>query len=215
MTTMMPPSESARSFVMEDVSWDYYDHTLREIEAAGRHVRVTFDEGRMELMTLGDKHEWTKKVIARLIETYALEVDVAIFPKGSVTCRRKSLGKGLEPDESYYVSTPMPPISRGGLNLNKYPPPDLAIEVGITASSIEREPIYAALGIRELWRYDGDRVTSLHRSAEGTYIAADHSIAFPDLPMDVFNQFLKLALGESHAHAVKAFRDWARQQPRH
>ncbi len=212
MTTMTMQSVPARSFVMEDVSWDYYDHTLRELEAAGRHVRVTFDDGRMELMTVGDMHEWTKKAISRLIEIYALERDIPIFPKGSVTCRRRSLGKGVEPDESYYVNTPMPPISLGELNLNKYPPPDLAIEVDISESSIPREPIYAALGVGEIWRYDGQRVTPLHRSAEGTYIAADRSIAFPDLPMEIFNRFLKLALGEGHVQAIKDFRDWARGQ---
>lgn len=209
MTTTTSPA-SPSSFVHEGVSWDYYDHTLRELEATGRHVRVTYDDGRMELMTLGDLHEMVKATIGRLIETYALERDIPIVPKGSITCRRKSLGKGLEPDESYYVNTPMPPLSRGGLDLNKYPPPDLAIEVDISESSIDREPIYAALGVREIWRYDGERLSPLHRTAEGVYIPADHSLAFPDLPMEVLNRFLKMALSD-HAQAVKAFRDWVRQ----
>ncbi len=209
----MASGEAPRSFVLEDVSWDYYDHTLRELDAGGWHTHVTYDDGRMELRAVGDvMHQTAKATIARLIDTYALEADIPISPKGSITCRRKSLRKGLEPDESYYVHTPTPPLSRGELNLNKYLPPDLAIDVDISGSLIDREPIYAAMGIREVWRYDGKRLTPLHRTSEGTYIAADHSLAFPDLPMVVFNRYLKMAMGKGHAQAVKAFRDWAREQ---
>lgn len=39
------------------------------------------------------------------------------------------------------------------------PPPDLAIEIDITSSSLDRLAIYASLGITEVWRFDGDRLT--------------------------------------------------------
>lgn len=55
MTTAL--SSPTRRFVMEDVSWDYYDRTLHEIEASGRRMRITYDDGRMEYRVVGDEHE--------------------------------------------------------------------------------------------------------------------------------------------------------------
>lgn len=212
MTTMTVDPAPGQSIVLEDVSWDDYTRILYETEAAGLHTRITYDDGRMELMTTGDLHELVKSTMGRLLEVYALEMDIAIIPKGSLTCRRKALRKGLEPDECYYVNTQMPPVSRGELDLNRYPPPDFAIEVDISRSSIPREPIYAALGIREVWRYDGQRVIVLHRGDDGKYARATASIAFPMLPIEIFEHHLNMALGQGHAQAIRAFRDWAREQ---
>lgn len=209
MSTLL--STPPQSFVLEDVSWEYYDRTLRELEARHQHVRVTYDDGRMEFKTLGDEHERTKKTVARLIELYALEQDIPITGLGSITCRRKKLRKGLEPDECYYVNTPAPPMTRKELDLNKYPPPDLAVEIDITQGSIERQPIYEALRVREIWRFDGQRLSVLLRAEQGGYQSSDHSVAFPDLSLEQFNQFVSMAITGTQHEAVRAFRDWLRQ----
>jgi Uma2 family endonuclease len=208
MTTVL--SEPPQGFVLEDVSWEYYDRTLRELEARHQHVRVTYDDGRMEFMTIGDEHERAKKTIARLIEAYALERDIPITGLGSVTCRRKKLRKGLEPDECYYVVTPAPPIDRSQLDLNKYPPPDLAVEVDITSGSIPRQPIYAALGVREVWRFDGQQIIPMQLTPEGDYRPAEASSRLPELPMSELNRCLQIGLHQSQHEAVKALRDWVR-----
>jgi Uma2 family endonuclease len=213
MTTMVEESAAVGSFLLEGVSWKYYDQTLRELERAGRRLRVTYDDGRMEFMTLGDLHERAKSTIRRLIELYALERDIDILAMGSITCRRKSLKKGLEPDEAYYVNAPHPPVSEGELDLNQYQPPDLAVEVDISRSSIKRQPIYAALGVAEVWRYDGRALRVLRRDKKGKYVVSERSLAFRDLPMDVLNRHLKMSLGEGQAEAIKAFRDWVRANP--
>src|SRR5262249_28301372 len=44
------------------------------------------------------------------------------------------------------------------LALRVHPPPDLAIEVEVTHSSMDRMEIYATLGIPGLWRLDGDEL---------------------------------------------------------
>jgi Uma2 family endonuclease len=145
-------------FLMEDVSWRYYEQTVAEF--MDRHLRVTYDQGRMEIMTTGDTHELTKKVISRLLETYATEKDIPITGFGSVTCRKKNAKKGLDPDECYYVQTPPPAPTGKPLNLSKVPPPDFAIEIDVTNSSVPRQPIYAAFGVREIWRFDGEMLST-------------------------------------------------------
>lgn len=90
------------------------------------------------------------------------------------------------------------------------PPPDLAIEVDITSRSIAREPIYAALGIPELWRFVGLRLIVLHRGADGKYRAASKSNAFPFLPMDKFESFLLRLATEEQNPVLRKFRDWVK-----
>src|SRR5581483_8553560 len=123
MTIAPPKDAQQQQLVFERVSWDYYDRTVRELE--GSRQRVTYCQGRMEIMSPSNRHEGGKKHIARLLEVYALERDIPITGLGSVTCQRKDLQLGLEPDECYYVSTPPPPEEPVPLDLSRLPPPDL------------------------------------------------------------------------------------------
>ena len=50
------------------------------------------------------------------------------------------------------------------LILKRDPPPDLTIEIDISSPSVAKEPFYAALGVREIWRSDGSRIRCLHWS---------------------------------------------------
>ena len=61
------------------------------------------------------------------------------------------------------------------------PPPDLAIEVDITHSSIDRLPIFAAIGIPEVWRLAAGSLQFLHLQPDGSYQPRDPSLAFPTL----------------------------------
>ena len=210
-STLISPCEPEQHLLLDDVSWAYYDQTLRELD--GRHLRITFDQGRLEIMTVGDIHERVKTSAGRLLELYSLERDIPITGLGSITCRREDLQKGLEPDECYYVNRAAPPPTEGELDLHQYEAPDLAIEVDVTSSSIPREPIYAALNVLEVWRFDGSQIAVLRRQSTGKYLASADSAIFPDLPMDIFNRFLRLAIEGSQHKAAVAFRDWLRQNP--
>jgi Uma2 family endonuclease len=211
MTVLIEPPRRRTApierFVFDDVSWDYYLRTLHEL--GDRRVQVTYDDGRMEIMSPGNVHEYIKTVIGRFIETYAMEVNVRASGFGSVTTQKRSVRKGLEPDECYYVTTKSPRPKPGPLNLNKDPRPDLVVEVDITSRSVAREPIYAKFGIPELWRYDGEQIVVL-RLESGLYRAVDRSELFPDLPLKRLNHFLAKALAEDQHDALMAFRRWVR-----
>ena len=130
--------------ILDDVSWDLYERMLEEI--GDGHVRLTYDEGRLQIMSPGPTHERVKKVIARLIEAYSDEVGIAAEGFGSTTFRRKDLKKGLEPDECYYIQNHDAMLAKDELDLTIDPPPDLAVEIDISPPGVARQPIYGAAG---------------------------------------------------------------------
>ncbi len=66
------------------------------------------------------------------------------------------------------------------------PPPDLAVEDNyVTARSIERLPIYTALGVPELWRWHEDKLDLLRLDPAGQYGEVPASRALPGFPCEI------------------------------
>jgi len=57
--------------------------------------------------------------------------------------------------DCYYVQNAKAAVGKTEFDFDVDPPPNLAIQIDITHRSIPREPIHAALGIQELWRFNG------------------------------------------------------------
>jgi Uma2 family endonuclease len=202
--------DDVQHIVLDGVSWELYEHLLEEM--GDRPIRLTYDNGDLEIMPPLYEHEVPKTMIGRAIETLAEELDVAIQAAGSTTFRRRAKQRGLEPDECYYVQSL--PLIRGKrkLSLPKDPPPDLAVEIDVTSRSIARLPIYAALGVPEVWRFDGAAIQCLHLRPDGKYVASDYSRAFPMLrPRDLM-RFVEMAQAMDLTAAGKALRRWVRRQ---
>jgi Uma2 family endonuclease len=197
--------------VLDDVSWEFYQHLLDEV--GDRPIRVTYDSGSLEIMAPLNVHEYWKSRIGQLIELMCLERDIQAIPAGSTTFKLEEKEKGLEPDECYYVQHAGAIRFKENLDLTTDPPPDLAVEIDITSRSIARQPIYAALGVPELWRFDGKRLEVLKLGANGAYAPQESSAAFPFLSMTEFSQFLMRFQKEEHNAVVRAFRDWVMRLP--
>lgn len=90
------------------------------------------------------------------------------------------------------------------------PPPDLAIEIEITRSVLNRLGIYAKLGVREVWRFDGEALTVLLLGPDGNYAPSPTSAAFPYLPMGEIARFLNDE-GTDDTRWGRAFRAWVRE----
>lgn len=216
MTVLSPPQPRSRRLsntehiVFEDVTWAFFERLVRQFERSRQRFRLTYDDGRLELMVPGFDHELDKKTLARLIETYALEMDVAITGVGSLLLKRKSARKGLEPDECYYVNTRLPPRTKSFLDLNKHAPPDLGIEIEVSRTVVKRIPVYAGLKVPEVWRERAGRVTVLLRQPDGKYKPSPTSVALPLLPIEDVNRFLAMSLTSPQHEVMRAFRDWLR-----
>jgi len=94
------------------------------------------------------------------------------------------LALGFEPDTCFYIQSAQRIHGKDEIDLAVDPPPDLVIEIDITHPSLDKLPIYAAIGVPEIWRYDGHTVT-LVILQEGAYIAREESVAFPRLTRQV------------------------------
>ncbi len=202
-----PPMPAAEGrLTLTGISWGTY---VRLNDEVGPGTRITYDRGRMEIVTLSELHELAKKCLARIVETYSDGVDVNAEGLGGWTMRREDLDRGLEPDECYYVAHAALVLGLRGrrrLDLAIDPPPDLAIEVDISPPEVAKVPIYAALGVPEIWRYDGRAVTFLARTADGQYAAVDRSPSFPDLPAAWVNEALAIGLAQGQRAAAAEVR---------
>ena len=157
------------------------------------------------------EHEVAKKAAARLIELLAFVRGITLQSFGSRTFRREDAGRGLEPDECYYVADAQRVAGTTEFDPQRDPPPEIVVEIDITRRSIEREPIYASLGVKEIWRFDGRNLRVLELGAGGVYEPRDGSRVFPFLPMDRFGQFMLRMMRERNVQQVlEEFAAWVR-----
>src|SRR6476646_3083848 len=104
-------------FLIEAISWEDYEQFLKIFD--DRRFPHTFIDGVLEIMTLSQEHEWTKKIIARFIENLSIAFQVRITSSGSATLKRQLKERGLEPDESYYVANYSVVRGLKRINLNR------------------------------------------------------------------------------------------------
>jgi hypothetical protein len=149
------------------------------------------------------------EMAGRLVELSTLELDISISSFGSTTWRRQALGKGLEADRCYYIQSE--PIVRGrtDIDLERDPAPDLANEIDIPDFPLNRPSVYAALGVGELWRYDGARFNFVRRTTSSNYEPIASSVALPFMTPQIVDRFIGLVLADENA-GLRAFRDWLR-----
>ncbi|MBA4186297.1 MAG: Uma2 family endonuclease [Acidobacteria bacterium] len=149
--------EKTKSIVLHNISWNAYKQITDSLQDE-TPAHFTFDRGKLEIMVLSLKHENFKKILAMLFERLSEAFDIEIFAGGSTTFQREDLERGFEPDECYYVQNIEVMRGKDNVDLAFDPPPDLTIEVDVKHSSLNRMSIFSAIGIHEVWRYDGEKL---------------------------------------------------------
>ena len=208
MTTTL--TQAANRFLLKNISWQTYEALLKDLESQ-RGIRLTYDRGLLEIMTPLAPHERNSRLIGRLVEALTEELNIEICSLGSLTCKREDLARGLEPDECYYIQNEPVIRSLELIDLNQDPPPDLAIEIDITSSSINRLALYASLGVPEVWRYDGSRLI-IYQLEGGEYRVCDRSSTFPLITSSEIIRFLELRKSNGETALIRLFREWVRNQ---
>lgn len=181
------PLDGEHRVVLRGVGWEGYQSILRMV--GDQPVRMTYDRGDVELMSPLPKHERKKSLLGQFVRILAREFRIAVMPMGSTTWSREDLDKGLEADESFYLGDLQRLKDPDNIDLDADPPPDLAIEIEITRSALDRIGIYGALRVPEVWRFDGRKLRVLLRQDDGTYRDSVTSPSFPDVPMDEIARF--------------------------
>ncbi|MBD1905390.1 Uma2 family endonuclease [Funiculus sociatus GB2-A5] len=207
ITTSIPAEQRT---ILPNISWETLEALLRET-GEDRGWRFAYNGSTLELMTPLFEHENPKIQFDRLILVIAEELEIEIKSAGSTTLKRQIANCGIEPDNCYYIQNELAVRGKQKLNLETDPPPDLAIEIDITSSSVNKFDIYSALGVTELWRYDG-RVLKFYQLTEGKYIDCEFSIAFPLVSVTEISRFIDQSKTIGEIALLKSFRAWLRDK---
>lgn len=182
-----PVFSSEQHIMFRNSSWATYQRLLSERE--GSRPRLSYDQGTLEIMTTGLQHEKLVRLFEVLINMLSLTFGVDIESAGETTYQRADLQRGFEPDGSYYLTNIATIRAKERIDLSVDPAPDLVVEIDLSSSSLDKQPIMAALGVKELWRYQAGAVTIL-RLTKKRYQAATHSDCFPGVSSEMLNAWI-------------------------
>ena len=198
------PPDAAVTF--RDVGWDEYEELLEQVGEA-EHLRISFDDGVLQVMTLSAEHEKYARFFESLMTAIRLRLHIDILSFGSATMRKKGERKGNEPDACFYVQTAHLIGNRLQLDFATDPPPDIAVEVDVHHDSRNKLAIYAALGVPEVWRFDGSAL-AIYLLEHDSYQESPASLAFPNLTNRLLTNVLARVGSEGELKALMAFDEW-------
>lgn len=170
-------------------TWQEFE-ALEQLLTESSELRMTYLDGWIELMTLGESHELIKSLLGMFIETYLIAMEIEFIPAGSATRRGEGKGTSFEPDESYYI---------GEQKEN----PDLAIEVVLTSGNLHKLEKYRRFGIAEVWFWEEDQLQVYHLQGD-EYQQVSHSQLLSDLDLDLLVRCVQMP---SRVEAMKIFTD--------
>jgi len=197
-------------FVLSHVSWATYESLLADYTDASA-PRFTYSEGMLEIMSPTTEHEKVNLALATIAELVAEEQEIEFATLGSTTFRRRDLKKGTEPDSCFYIQNVERIRGKKEIDLTVDPPPDLVIEVEITSPAVPKLPVYARLGVPEIWLYDG-RAPRILLLAGDQYENSNRSGVLPCLTESMLCEFLEQSKILSTLAWRRVVRTWARQQ---
>ncbi len=191
---------------LNGVRWETYQALLLDLaESPGK--KLTFDRGVLEIMTPLPEHEINKSFLGRLVWTTTEVLGLEVLSLGSTTLNRQDLQKGIEPDECFYIQNEILVRQNTTFDFTVDPVPDLAIEVDITSSSLNRLKIYGALGVAEVWRFDGQDLL-IYCLKNGEYQEQEQSQVLPILSKIIILDFLKRRRQMGENALLREFRQW-------
>jgi Uma2 family endonuclease len=206
----IPPRGPDHCILLSGVAWETYERLLADM-GDSHAARFAYDQGVLEIMAPSYEHEKVKHNIAMLVELLAGELGIDIEGGGSTTFRRKDLIKGFEPDECFYIQHAEVVRGKKRIDLTEDPPPDLVIEIDITSPSLSKFPIFAALGIPEVWRYDGTKV-SIFILVGTAYVERSDSVALAKVPSTVLSELLATSQQLKRTEWLRQVRTWAQSR---
>ena len=190
--------------VLDNIRWETFVELAEQ--RRGSVPRMTFDNGVLELMSPRRQHESIGRLIGRLVETYTEVKGIEIQSVASTTFKRKDLQKAFEADESYYIHHAEQIRPKEEIDLAIDPPPDLVIEVEITSSAIRKLRLFAAMGVPEVWRHDGERL-QMFALRDDQYESIDSSNSLPGLNATTINLILNKRFDFGETFLLREFRN--------
>lgn len=195
-----------QKLILQGVGWDFYERVLEEF-ADSNALHFAYDDGFLEIEMPLFEHERENRILQDLVATICIEREIEFINAGSTTFRKRAKMKGCEPDTAFYIQNEAQVRGLLEIDLQQYPPPDLVIEIDVTSPSLDKMPIYAALGVPEIWLFKGKSVVFFKLIGEN-YQIVFNSIALPILSSQKATELLKDGLKESALTWRRKIREW-------
>ncbi len=210
ITDQLPVSPGEKRIALRGLDWIAYQQMKALLNERTR-ARLTYDRGTLEITMPSEPHEFYARLIELFIRILVVELGLQIKTLGSTTLDREDLERGAEPDSGYYIQN-QPQVAGRTIDLAVDPPPDLIVEVDISHTDIDKNALYAAMGVRELWRFNG-KVWRIYHLQENSYVEVNFSPTFSMVPKEKLYEFLA-ACQQNEVEAEINFRAWTREQKR-
>ncbi|MEG3836755.1 MULTISPECIES: Uma2 family endonuclease [unclassified Microcoleus] len=174
-------------------TWEQFE-ALESLMADSSGLRITYLDGWIEFMTLGEAHETISCLLNFLLQLYFCERGIEYIPVGSATRRDRARDVSFEPDESYYIGS-------------RKEHPDLAVEVTITSGSTNKLAKYLRLRIPEVWFWENNQL-AVYGLRDDNYEQVSRSELLPELDLELL---VRCVLMPSRIEARTEFLNGIRQ----
>lgn len=195
---------------MRGLDWFAYQQ-MKVLLNERTRARLIYDRGTLEITMPSEFHEFYARLIERFIVILVVELGLRVKTMGSTTLDREDLERGAEPDNGYYIQNQSHVAGRP-IDLAVDPPPDLVVEVDINHTDIDKNALYAAMGVPEFWRFDS-KVWRIYQLQQGEYVELDRSPTFPMVAKTDLYTFLATCQ-QDEVEAEISFRAWVKEQTR-
>ncbi|MEG4211095.1 Uma2 family endonuclease [Microcoleus sp. S13_B4] len=175
-------------------TWEQFE-ALESLMADSRGLRISYLDGWIEFMTLGEAHETISCILNFLLQLCFCEMGIEYIPVGSATRRDRARDVSFEPDESYYIGS-------------RKEHPDLAVEVTMTSGSTNKLAKYLRLRIPEVWFWENNQL-AVYGLREDNYEQVSRSELLPELDLELL---VRCVLTPSRIEARTEFLNGVRQQ---
>ncbi len=203
--------------LVPNASWTLYEGFVKNLPE-NSPIRTAFDGRDMEIMVKGAMHDQFADLLNDFIKFIAVTLSISIRGVRETTWIRSEIERGIEADGCYYldpakIASAQAAMRRGENDVAAYPNPDLAIEVDISTPKADRESIYAALGVAEIWIFDGQILTIQRLDEQGRYQAVERS-GFLRVRADQIPRWLLDEDLADYVGWVRRLQEWAERELR-
>lgn len=206
-----------KRILLKKINWPKFLEILNEL-GRDRTVHLTYDRGRLEMMTPQDIHDRTQRLLDSLLIVIADASDETLHGLGSILLTHPEEGLAIQSFAAYYLDYPPKPITTRELDISQIAPPDLVIDVMLGEGNIKRSAIFEAFQIPEVWCY---RAQMTEGAVQGSleifqytangYRPTQNSLAFPQLSIDRIQEFIAESDTLGLSKALTVLRSWAEE----
>jgi Uma2 family endonuclease len=178
VSTLKPPKlrSGENRVTLHNLTWQQYQQVVTALPQT-RAAKLAYSLGTLEISMPLEDHEQASELIGLFIRILVFELGLKMKSMRSTTLTREDLNRGAEPDNAYYIQNQAKVAGRN-VDLQTDPPPDLVVEVDITPSDIDKNQLYASMGVPEFWRFNG-RIWQIYQLQGNSYAEVEKSPTFP------------------------------------